>query len=75
MMPVPNHPGSHTTSTSLFLMKTSKNTRQSEADDYRRKARDAERAAETTESAEAKEFYLEMAKHYYEMADRAEKNR
>ena len=75
MMLVPNHPGSHTTSPSLCLMKTPKNRRPSEADNYRRKARDAERAAETTESVEAKEFYLEMAKHYYAMADRAEKNR
>ena len=47
----------------------------SEADEYRRKAKDAERAAEMAESAEAKEFYLEMAKNYYEMADGAERDK
>jgi hypothetical protein len=44
----------------------------SKADDYRRRARDAEHAAETAETAEAKQFYLEMAKQWYEIADRAE---
>jgi len=46
----------------------------SEADQYRRKARNAEHAAEMAETAEAKQFYLEVAKNYYEMANRATKN-
>jgi hypothetical protein len=45
-----------------------------EADDYRRRARDAERAAEASESPEARQFYLELAKQCYEMADSAERN-
>ncbi len=49
--------------------------RASEADQYRRKARDAERSAETAESEEAKEYYLEIAKNYYELAENAERDR
>ena len=45
-----------------------------EASHYRRKARNAEHAAEAADTAEAKQFYLEVAKNYYEMADRVEKN-
>jgi hypothetical protein len=58
-------------------MKTSKKRwpSASEADEYRRKAKDAERAAEMAESAEAKQFYLEIAKNYYEMADGAERDK
>jgi hypothetical protein len=48
--------------------------RLSEADDCRQRARDAERAAERAETAEAKQFHLEIAKHWYEMADRAEES-
>jgi hypothetical protein len=44
-----------------------------EADRYRRKARKAEHSAETAQSAEAKQFYLEVAKNYHELADRAER--
>jgi len=47
----------------------------SEGDYYRRKAKDAERAAETAETAEAKQFYVETAKNYHLMADDAEKDR
>jgi hypothetical protein len=56
-------------------MKTSEKGRPSpnEAEEYRRKAKDAEHAAETAESAEAKEFYLAMAKNYHELASKAEK--
>jgi hypothetical protein len=55
-------------------MKTAKKGRPatSEAGDCRQKARDAEHAAEMAETAEAKQFYLEMAKQWYEIADRAE---
>jgi hypothetical protein len=55
-------------------MKTPKKERPtlSEADDYRRRARQAETAAEMAETAEAKHFYLEIAKQWYETADRAE---
>ena len=42
-----------------------------DAGHYRRKAEDADRAAETAETAEAKQFYQEMAKNYYLMADGA----
>jgi hypothetical protein len=45
----------------------------SEADHFRRKAKDAEHAAEIAESDEAKQFYLETAKAYHAMADQAEK--
>ncbi len=45
----------------------------SEADYYRRKAKDAEHAAELAETEEAKQFYLETAKAFYTMADHAEK--
>jgi hypothetical protein len=45
----------------------------SEAVSYRRKAKDAEHAAETAESDESKQFYLETAKAYHAMADAAEK--
>jgi hypothetical protein len=57
-------------------MKTPKTGRStaSEADDYRRRARDAEHAAEMAQTAEAKQFYLEIAKQCYEIADRAEKS-
>jgi len=48
--------------------------RASEADAYRRKARDAERSAEAAESEEAKEYYLEIAKNYYELAETAERD-
>jgi hypothetical protein len=41
------------------------------ADYYRRKAEDADRAAETAETAEAKQFYQETAKNFYLMADSA----
>lgn len=61
----PHEPTSHVSSS----------RRASEADEYRRKARDAERSAETAESAEAKEYHLEIAKNYYELADNAERNR
>jgi hypothetical protein len=43
----------------------------SEADDCRRRARDAEHAAEMAQTAEAKQFHLEIAKQWYEIADRA----
>lgn len=49
-------------------------SKSAEAGYYRRKARDAERAAETAETAEAKQFYLEMAKSFHEAADSAERN-
>lgn len=42
-----------------------------DADYYRLKAEIADRAAETAETAEAKQFYQETAKHYYLMADSA----
>lgn len=42
-----------------------------DADHYRRKADDADRAAETAETPEAKQFYQEIAKNYYLMADSA----
>jgi hypothetical protein len=42
-----------------------------DADYYRRKAEDADRAAETAGTAEAKQFYQETAKNYYLMADSA----
>ena len=45
----------------------------SEADYYRRKAKDAEHAAEAAETDESKQFYLETAKAYHAMADDAEK--
>lgn len=55
-------------------MKTAKKGRltASEAADCRQRARDAEHAAEMAETAEAKQFYVEMAKQWYEIADRAE---
>jgi hypothetical protein len=58
-----------------WLMKTVKEgrPRTSEAYYYRRKARDAEHAADTAETAEAKQFNLESAKAYHAMADDAEK--
>jgi hypothetical protein len=43
-----------------------------EAGEYRQKAREAERAAGTAATAEAKKFYQELAKTYYMMADSAE---
>jgi hypothetical protein len=45
----------------------------SEADYYRRKAMDAEHAAEMAETNEAKQFYFETAKAYHAMAYDAEK--
>jgi hypothetical protein len=45
----------------------------SEADYYRRKAKDAEHAAEAAETDESKQFYLETAKACHAMADDAEK--
>ena len=45
----------------------------SEADYYRRKAKNAEHAAEAAESDESKQFHLETAKAYHAMADDAEK--
>ena len=55
-------------------MKTPKKERptSSEADDYRRRAREAEIAAEMAETAEAKNFHLEIAKQLHEIADSAE---
>jgi hypothetical protein len=44
-----------------------------EADYYRRKAKDEEHAADTAETVEAKQFHLETAKAYHVMADEAEK--
>jgi hypothetical protein len=57
-------------------MKTVKKGRPSasEADYYRRKAKDEEHAADTAETAEAKQFHLETAKAYHGMADAAEKD-
>jgi hypothetical protein len=46
-----------------------------EADYYRRKAKDAEHAAEMAETKETKQFNLETAKAYHAMADDAEKAR
>lgn len=45
-----------------------------EADRYRRKARNAEHEAETAQSAEAKQFYIEVAKNFHNMANRAVRN-
>ena len=42
------------------------------ADYYRRKAEDADREADTANTAEAKQFYQEIAKHCYLMADSAD---
>jgi hypothetical protein len=55
-------------------MKTPKTMQRtaSEADDYLRRARAAEHAAEMAGTAEAKQFYLETAKQWYEIADRTE---
>jgi len=56
-------------------MKTQKRKRPStrdEADYYRQKAKDADHAAETAETAEAKQFYLKIAKNYYLMAENTE---
>lgn len=57
-------------------MKTVKKGRPStsEAEYYRRKAQAAEHAADTAETDEAKQFNLETAKAYYQMADEAEKD-
>lgn len=55
-------------------MKTRKKVWSSGREDaayYRRKAEDADRAMETAETAEAKQFYQEIAKNYYLMADSA----
>lgn len=65
MARLPNEPTSH----------LSDSQRASEGDEYRRKARDAERSAETAATAEAKEYYLEIAKNYYELAEYAERGR
>ena len=53
------------------FMKTPKQGRPSEraAEDSRRKARDAERAANAAQTAD----HLEIAKHWWEMADRVER--
>jgi hypothetical protein len=55
-------------------MNTPKKERQtaSGADDYRRRAKEAEHEAEMAQTAEARQFYLEIAKQWYEVADRAE---
>jgi len=57
-----------------YSMKTPKKGRlpASDAEEYRRRAREAEHAAEMAGSDEAKQFYLEIAKQCYEIADRAE---
>lgn len=55
-------------------MKTKKkewSSGRNEGEHYRRKAEDADRAAETAGTAEAKQFYQETAKNYYVMADSA----
>jgi len=44
----------------------------SAAEDCRRRARDAERAADAAQTAEDKQYHLEIAKHWWELADRAE---
>ena len=56
-------------------MKTPKQGRPSEsaAEDCRQKARDAERAANAAQTAEDKQYHLEIAKHWWELADRVEK--
>jgi hypothetical protein len=56
-------------------MKTPKQGRPSEsaAEDCRQKARDAERAADAAQTAEDKQYHLEIAKHWWELADRVEK--
>jgi hypothetical protein len=54
-------------------MSTDNRPGMSEAAHYRRKAKDAEHAAEIAETAEAKQFHLESAKAYHQMADDAEK--
>jgi hypothetical protein len=41
---------------------------------YRRKAKDAERAAESAETGEARQFFMELAKNFHEAADRAERD-
>ena len=55
-------------------MKTPKQGRPSESaiEDCRRKARDAERAADAAQTAEDKQYHLEIAKHWWELADRVE---
>jgi hypothetical protein len=61
----------------LLFMQTLKkrwSSAREEADYYRRKARSAERAAEAAETTEARQFYLELAKSYYVMADDAERD-
>ena len=56
-------------------MKTPKTDRPSnEAQDCRQKARDAERAADAAQTPEEKQFHLEIAKHWWEMADRTEES-
>jgi hypothetical protein len=53
-------------------MNTSKQGRPGEsvAEDCERKARDAERAAGAAQTAEDKQYHLEIAKHWWELADR-----
>jgi hypothetical protein len=46
----------------------------SEADECRRKAKDAEYAAETAQSAEAKDFFLQVAMDYYRLASSLEED-
>jgi hypothetical protein len=57
------------------FMKTPKQGQPSEraAEDCRRKARDAERAANAAQTAEDKQYHLEIAKHWWELADRVER--
>jgi hypothetical protein len=56
-------------------MKTPMQSRSSEsaAEECRRKARDAERAANAAQTAEDKQYHLEVAMHWWELADRAKK--
>jgi hypothetical protein len=52
----------------------SKEDRPSVAEECRQRARDAERLADAAQTEEEKQFHLEAAKHWWEMADRAEIN-
>jgi len=56
-------------------MTTPKQGRPSESavEDCQRKARDAERAANAAQTVEDKQYHLEIAKHWWELADRAKR--
>lgn len=46
----------------------------SKANEYRRKAKEAEATAEATRDQMAKETFLELAERWHKLADQAERN-